>query len=181
MRRLLLLGVAVLASGCAVGPRLSQAPACSGSPNEPVGCVARIRLGGTAYLDRGYVALTDDAKVKLAAAGTLTAAIEWLPSPDPNAAPMLPVPAEAEFAGASVWTVPGIDPKQLVLLGPFPQDWEAELVRAFPGRRGIQGSALGALSEPQARYQGQSAPGLPRGVARAMRLRAWWRADRRRP
>jgi hypothetical protein len=93
--------------------------------------VARITFGGTTYLDRGYVALTDDAKVKLAASGTLTAAVEWLSAPDPNAMPMLPVPAEAEFAGASVWAVPGIDPKQLVLLGPFSQPWEPNLYEMF--------------------------------------------------
>lgn len=131
MRRLLLFGVAVLTTACAVGPGPSQAPACTGSPNEPVGCVARISVGGTTYLDRGYVALTDEAKAKLAASGSVTAAVEWLPSPDPNAAPMLPVPAEAEFAGASVWVVAGIDPHVLVLLGPFPQDWEANLYEMF--------------------------------------------------
>jgi hypothetical protein len=131
MRRLLLLGVALLTSGCAVGPGSSQAAACTGSPNEPVGCTAKISVGGVTYLDRGYVALTDDAKAMLAASGTVTAAVEWLPSPDQNAAPMLPVPAEAQFADASVWAVPGIDPKQLVLVGPFPQPWESNLYEMF--------------------------------------------------
>jgi hypothetical protein len=88
------------------------------------------------------VALTDDAKMKLAASGSVTAAVEWLPSPDPNAAPMLPVPAEAEFAGASVWTVPGIDPKQLVLLGPFPQEWEPNLYELFLAEGGSKDPPL---------------------------------------
>jgi hypothetical protein len=131
MGHVLIVGLAVLTAGCAVGPGSSQAPACTGSPNEPVGCTAKITFGGTTYLDRGYVALTDDVPAKLTASGTLTTEVDWLPAPDPDAAPMLPVPAEAQFAGASVWAVPGIDPKQLVLLGPFPQDWEPNLYELF--------------------------------------------------
>jgi hypothetical protein len=138
MRRLVLLGVAVLAGGCAAGPGPSQPPACTGSPNEPVGCTAKIAFEGTTYLDRGYVALTDEARAKLTASGTLTTEVEWLPSPDPYAAPMLPVPAEAQFAGASVWAVPEIDPKQLVLLGPFPQEWEPNLYEMFLVEGGSQ-------------------------------------------
>lgn len=131
MRGLLLLGVAALAGGCIGGSGPSQAPACTGSPNEPVGCTARINFEGTTYLDRGYVALADEAPAKLQASGTLTEEVEWLPSPDPYAAPMLPVPAEAQFGGASVWVVPGIDPKLLILLGPFPQEWEPNLYEMF--------------------------------------------------
>jgi hypothetical protein len=131
MRHLLIGGLAVLAAGCAAGPGSSQLPACTGSPNEPVGCTAKIAFEGTTYLDRGYVALVDDAPAKLTASGTLTAAVEWLPSPDPDAAPRLPVPAEAQFAGASVWAVQGIDPQVLVLLGPFPQEWEPNLYELF--------------------------------------------------
>ena len=136
MRRLLLLGVAVLAAGCAGGPASSPAAACTGSANEPVGCTAKITFEGSTYLDRGYVALTDDAPAKLTASGTLTTEVEWLSSPDPYAAPMLPVPAEAQFADASVWVVPGIDPHVLVLLGPFPQEWEPNLYEMFLAQEG---------------------------------------------
>jgi hypothetical protein len=131
MRRLVLLGVAVFAAGCAAGPRSSQLPPCTGSPNEPVGCTAKIVFEGTTYLDRGYVALAEEATAKLTASGSLTTEVEWLPSPDPYAAPMLPVPAEAQFAGASVWAVDGIDPQLLILLGPFPQEWEPNLYELF--------------------------------------------------
>jgi hypothetical protein len=131
MRHLWLLGVAVVIGACTTAQEPSQAAACTGSPNEPVGCVAKITLGGTTYLDRGYVALADDATAQLAASGTVTDTVAWLPSPDQNAAPMLPVPAEAQFAGASVWAIPGIDPQLLVLLGPFPQQWEPNLYEMF--------------------------------------------------
>lgn len=131
MRRLFLLGVAVLGCACTAGAGPSQAPACTGSPNEPVGCTAKISFDGINYVDRGYVALTDEARAKLHASGTLTEEVDWLASPDPNAAPMLPVPAEAQFVGASVWAVPGTDPHQLVLLGPFPQEWEPNLYEMF--------------------------------------------------
>jgi len=131
MRRLLLLGVAVLTVGCAGGPGASQTPSCTGSPNEPVGCTAKISFEGITYLDRGYVALTDEARANLQDSGILTEQVDWLPSPDPHAAPMLPVPAEAQFASASVWAVHGIDPQLLILLGPFPQEWEPNLYELF--------------------------------------------------
>jgi hypothetical protein len=131
MRVLLLLGAAMLTGGCAGGPGATQIPACTGAPNEPVGCTASITFEGITYLDRGYVALTDEARAKLHESGTLTEEVEWLPSPDLDTAPMLPVPAEAQFAGASVWAVPGTDPQQLILLGPFPQEWEPNLYEMF--------------------------------------------------
>ena len=137
MRRLLLVGLAVLTGGCAAGAGPSQAPACTGSSNDHVGCTAKITFGGTTYLDRGYVALTDEAKAKLTASGTLTTEVEWLPSPDPAAMPMAIVGGQADYADASVWVLPGIDPQVLVLLGPFAQEWEPNLYELF----GVEGGS----------------------------------------
>ncbi|TFG86222.1 MAG: kelch-like protein, partial [Gemmatimonadales bacterium] len=113
-------------------------PRCTGAASDPPGCVAKVAFQGITYLDHGYVALTDDARAGLAPLGSLTTAVEWLPAPDPAAIATAADGGEASYAGAAVWVVPNIDPAHLVLLGPFPQEWEPNLYELFLAQGGSQ-------------------------------------------
>jgi hypothetical protein len=144
MRRILVLGLAVLTTSCTVVQGPFQTAACTGAPTDPVGCIAKVAFGGIVYLDRGYVAITEDGQAKLAASGTLTTAVEWLPSPDRDARPMAAHDSRVNnYAGAAVWVVPEIEAGRMVLLGPFPQEWEPNLYEMFLAQGGSEDFPLG--------------------------------------
>lgn len=134
-----LIGLIMATSGCGFTRVAFQDTSCHGTANDPVGCAARMTFDGVTYIDSGYVALTDEAVATVTRSGTVTEPVAWPPNRDPNARPMIVLdPGVNNYADATVWVVPGIDGSQMVLLGPFPQEWDTNLYEMFLAQDGPQ-------------------------------------------
>lgn len=144
MRRIGIVGVALLVSACTSATPVSVtpasvAPACTGGANDPAGCVAKVSVGEVTYQDWGLVAFSDAGRAELVASGILTTSVTYPASPGANGRiDSADHDSGVNYAGLPVWNVPGIDPGHLILLGPFPQTFDSNLYEMFLAPAGSQ-------------------------------------------
>ena len=146
MHRILVLGLALLATACTTTSAPSVATICTGDPSQ-FGCVAQVTVSGVTYQDWGAVAISDAAKVTLVASSSLTTAVAWLSSPDINRIDSADHDDGVNYAGAGVWVVPQIGAGHAILLGPFPTVYESNLYELFLAPAGSHDVPLALCSD----------------------------------